>query len=116
MADPEILDTIGIALARLDNLGIVYVHLGEADWDDAPIIPDHYRKSFRRSFRGTLMVAGQYTFERAEAILRARMADLVAFGRPFVANPNLPRRLRESLPLAQFNMETLFGGGAVGYV
>ena len=116
MTDPEILDTIGIALERLDELGIGYVHLGEADWDDAPIIPDHYRKSFRRSFRGSLMVAGQYTFDRAEAILRAGMADLVAFGRPFVANPDLPRRLRENLPLMQFNMETLFGGDAVGYV
>lgn len=116
MADPEILDTIGIALTRLNDLGIGYVHLGEADWDDAPIIPDRYRESFRRSFRNTLMVAGQYTLERAEAILHAGMADLVAFGRSFVANPDLPRRLRENLPLAQFNMENLFGGGAAGYV
>jgi N-ethylmaleimide reductase len=116
MTDPEILDTIDIALARLDGLGIGYVHLGEADWDDAPIIPENYRRTFRRSFRNTLMVAGQYTFESAEAILRDGLADLVAFGRPFVANPDLPRRLREGLPLASFNMDTLFGGGAAGYV
>lgn len=116
MADPEILDTIDIALGRLDDLGIGYVHLGEADWDDAPIIPEHYRRAFRRTFRNTLMVAGQYTFESAEAILRAGLANLVAFGRPFVANPDLPRRLRERLPLVPFKMDTLFGGGAAGYV
>jgi N-ethylmaleimide reductase len=115
MACPEIIDTI-VKLARhLDQLGLAYIHLSEADWDDAPQVPDSFRQELRRAYRGKLIVAGKYDEMRAEKVLSANLADLVAFGRPFIANPDLPRRLAQGIPLAELDPATLFGGTARGY-
>ncbi len=59
--------------------------------------------------------AGRYHQARAEAIPGNGLADLVAFGRPFIANPDFPARLRRDLPLAGFDGATLFGGRDQGY-
>ena len=83
---------------RVDRIGLVYLHLAEADWDDAPAIPDAFRTRLRDAFSGRIVVAGGYTPERAERILTAGHADLVAFGRPFVANPDLPARIATGAP------------------
>jgi N-ethylmaleimide reductase len=115
MADPEIIDTILAAADVLEEQEISYIHLSEADWDDAPVVPDSFRDSLRRRFANTIIVAGRYDYVGASRILEAGHADLVAFGRPFVANPDLPRRLRLGLPLAKPETSSLFGGGAAGY-
>jgi N-ethylmaleimide reductase len=72
-------------------------------------------KALRKRYANTIIVAGRYDFARASQILNAGYADLVAFGRAFVGNPDLPRRLRLGLPLADFQPDTLFGGGAAGH-
>lgn len=84
-------------------------------WDDAPQVPDDFRHALRARFSGRLIVAGRYDKVRAMTILQRGLADLVAFGRPFIANPDLPARLRHNLPLAAFDNTTLFGGGEAGY-
>jgi N-ethylmaleimide reductase len=89
--------------------------LSEADRSDAPILPDSFRDSLRQRFANTIIVAGRYDYVSASRILDSGHADLVAFGRPFVANPDLPRRLRLDLPLAEPKTSALFGGGAAGY-
>ncbi|MGK4623822.1 alkene reductase, partial [Raoultella ornithinolytica] len=102
--------------AWCEQQGIAFIHLAEADWDDAPQIPEQFRQSLRETFSGTLIVAGNYDREKAEKILAAGYADLIAFGRPFIANPDLPHRLAHQLPLAQVrDPATLFGGTATGY-
>lgn len=111
---PEIIPAILHAAAELDAIGCSYIHLSEADWDDAPRVPDSFRQELRRAFSGRLIVAGRYDQERAEKILAAGLADLVAFGRPFIANPDLPARLRNGWPLASLQ-DGLFGGGEQGY-
>ncbi|GAB3332433.1 alkene reductase [Marilutibacter aestuarii] len=116
MACPDILPTILEAAEHLDRRGLAYLHLVEADWDDAPRFPDAFRRDIRARFGGAIIVAGKYDARRARAILADGLADLVAFGRPFVANPDLPRRLREGLPLASLDPATLFGGDARGYI
>jgi N-ethylmaleimide reductase len=98
MACPEIIPAIIEAVRRLDAMGIAYLHLSEADWDDAPQVPEDFRRELRRAFKGALIVAGRYDPSRAQAILAAGLADLVAFGRPFIANPDLPRRYAQGLP------------------
>lgn len=100
---------------RLDSLGLAYLHLSEADWDDAPETPASFRLALRKAFRGAIMCAGQYDEAKVDKVLGAGLADLVAFGRPFIANPDLPRRLRDGIPLADFAPEKLFGGDAAGY-
>lgn len=112
---PEIIPTMLHLARQLDTLGLAYIHLAEADWDDAPSIPDDFRQALRNAYSGRVIVAGKYTSERAQQILSSGMADLVAFGRPFIANPDLPARYAAGLPLAAFDPATLFGGSEQGY-
>ena len=116
MADVEIIPTILKAAAELDRIGVAYIHLAEADWDDAPVVPEDFRHNLRAAYRGRIIVAGKYDRARAAKILADGLADLVAFGRPFLANPDLPRRYAEGLPLAAPDADTLFGGDARGYI
>ncbi|OZG75415.1 alkene reductase [Hahella sp. CCB-MM4] len=112
---PEIVETIQFAADQLNKLSLAYLHLSEADWDDAPQVPEEFRHQLRKVFSGSLIVAGRYDQTKAEQILSSGLADLVAFGRPFIANPDLPSRLRHGWPLAEFNSATLFGGTETGY-
>lgn len=112
---PEIIPTILHLARQLDATGLAYLHLVEADWADAPQIPDAFRAALRQAYQGRVIVAGGYDAARASQVLSDGFADLVAFGRPFIANPDLPRRLRDGLPLAAFDANALFGGDARGY-
>lgn len=111
----EIIPTILHLARQLDATGLAYLHLVEADWADAPQIPDAFRTALRQAYQGRVIVAGGYDAARASQVLSDGFADLVAFGRPFIANPDLPRRLRDGLPLAAFDPKALFGGSAQGY-
>ncbi len=111
-ADPE---TTYLGAARLlARLGVGYIHIAEADWEQAPHMPVAFKRRLRESFPGAMIYAGAYTAERARQALEEGWADLIGFGRPFVANPDLPERLRLGAPLALPERETLFGGGERG--
>jgi 2,4-dienoyl-CoA reductase-like NADH-dependent reductase (Old Yellow Enzyme family) len=71
---------------------------------------------FREIFAGPLISAGGWTFETAEQASEAGVADAFAFGRGFLANPDLPERFRRDAPLNPYNRPTFYGGGAAGYV
>lgn len=111
-ADPE--TTYTAAARLLGDIGVAYIHIAEADWDDAPHMSTAFKRRLREAYAGTLIYAGKYTLERANAALREGWADLIAFGRPFVANPDLPARLRAGAALTPHDRDTLFGGGAAG--
>ena len=99
-------------LALVDALatrGLAYLHLGGGTVDDALLA------EVRARWTGTLIVNGGYDAARAEAVLEGGLADLVAFGAPFIANPDLPDRLRLGLPLAAPDPATFFSGDARGY-
>jgi len=115
MACPDILPTMLEAADFLQATGIAYLHLVEADWDDAPQFTEAFRKEIRARFRRPIIVAGNYDLEKATWVLERGYADFVAFGRPFIANPDLPRRLAENVPLSSFDGASLFGGGDHGY-
>ncbi len=99
----------------LDQIGVGYLHIAEADWEDAPVMPVAFKEALRMIYRGTLIYAGKYTVARAEEALAKGWADLIAFGRPFIANPDLPERLQQGLPLNPPDKATFFGGGAAGF-
>ncbi|WP_144149087.1 alkene reductase [Paraburkholderia sp. BCC1884] len=115
MACPDILPTILEAAEFLQARGVGYLHLVEADWDDAPQFTEDFRQAIRARFTRPIIVAGKYDKARADWVLSKGYADLVAFGRSFVANPDFPRRFEHDLPLAEFDGKTLFGGGEHGY-
>jgi hypothetical protein len=62
-----------------------------------------------------MITAGGYTTETAVSAIEAKLADAVAFGRMFIANPDLPQRIRAGVPLNAFDRSTAYGGGAHGY-
>ena len=68
-----------------------------------------------KHYKGVIFAAGGFKAETAEAVLQADDADLVAFGRDFIANPDLPERLRLQLRLNPYDRPTFFGGTDVGY-
>lgn len=115
MDDPDAPKTILRLAKKLDEIGLAYIHLAEADWDDAPETPDWFRKELRQAYSGSLIVAGGYSPDKANALLQRGLVDAVAFGRPFIANPDLPHRFQEGLPLADFDGNALFGGAEEGY-
>ncbi len=115
MACPDILPTLLEAATFLQGRGIGYLHLVEADWDDAPEFSEEFRRALRKRFTRPIVVAGNYDAQRAQWVIEKGYADLVAFGRPFVANPDLPHRLANDLPLGELDGGTLFGGQAQGY-
>ncbi|MEO1588195.1 MAG: alkene reductase, partial [Bacteroidota bacterium] len=69
----------------------------------------------RQAFQGTLILSGGYEHERAEADLQAGNADLVAFGRPLLANPDLVARMKEGAELNAPNFDTFYSPGEAGY-
>lgn len=112
-SNPEV--TYIEAAKILNSLGILYIHIAEADWDDAPVMSLEFKKMYREAFKGTIIYAGKYTKERAIMALEEGVADLIAFGRPFIANPDLPYRLENDLVLNEARPEFFFGGDEVGY-
>ncbi|APW39561.1 alkene reductase [Rhodoferax koreense] len=118
-SNPEALFTY--VAAQLDALNLAYLHLIEPrvkgnaiddTRDQAPVAA----RLMRRHFSGTIIAAGGFTRESAQAIIEEGTADLVAFGRDFIANPDLPDRLRRNLSLNAYDRDTFYGGSELGYV
>ena len=105
---------------RLAPLRLAFIHVIEGATggarDVAPFDFDALRKRFKRGHEhGAWIVNNGYSRAMALAAVAGGAADMVAFGRPFVSNPDLVRRLRDDAPLAPHQRETLYGGGAAGY-
>jgi N-ethylmaleimide reductase len=100
---------------RLDELGLVYIHVVEGATGGPRDAGAFDFDSLRRRFQNTYIANNGYVLDLANARLAEGKADLFAFGRPFIANPDLVERLRTGVPLAAFDQATLYGGGAAGY-
>jgi N-ethylmaleimide reductase len=103
----------------LAPFGLAYLHVieprvvGNVSDDEIPPVASG---SLRPLFGGPVIAAGGFNGDSADAILTKGDADLVAFGRHFLANPDLPERLRRNLPLNPYDRGTFYYGGAKGYV
>src|SRR5208283_2917473 len=117
--DPE--TTFGSIAEKLNSYALAYLHVVNpaAAAIEKGTEPDSgARRVFelmRGKYRGTLIVAGGFDHETAEDWLRQGKADLIAFGRKFLANPDLPERFRSRAPLNADDPSTYYGGGAKGY-
>lgn len=101
---------------QLDALGLVYLHVVEgATGGTRDVAPFDY-DALRQRFRNAYIANNGYDLALATARLAEGKADLFAFGRPFIANPDLVTRLKTGAPLAAFDPATLYGGGSKGYV
>jgi N-ethylmaleimide reductase len=108
-------------IEALSRRGLAYLHLIEPRAssvgfaDDASVDSADNASLFRHLFDGPMITAGGYTTAMAAAAIKTGRADAVAFGRMFVANPDLPDRIRTGAALNAFDRSTSYGGGAHGY-
>ncbi|TCN75822.1 N-ethylmaleimide reductase [Vibrio crassostreae] len=112
--DATPVETYTAAAVYLNLYKIVYLHIAEVDWDDAPETPKAFKVAVREAFKGVLIYAGKYDSECGEQAVAEGVTDMVGFGRPFVANPDLPARIQNGFPLAPHDPNTLFGGAEKG--
>ena len=101
--------------AELSKLGLAYLHVVDHSAMGAPAVPDSIKASLRQAFKGVYILSGGYDRARAEADLAAGKGDLVAFGRPFIANPDLVARLQSGAPLADPKPDSFYTADAAGY-
>ncbi len=103
-------------LAReLKKIGLVYLHIVDHSSMGAPAVPQSVKDALREAFGPTVILSGGYDADRAEADLEAGKGELVAFGRPFIANPDLVQRLATGAPLAAPDPQTFYTPGEEGY-
>ncbi|MFD9971123.1 alkene reductase [Streptomyces sp. NPDC059017] len=100
-------------LGQLSPRGLAYAHVLEGDMTTKTASVDY--RALRARFSGAFIANNGYDLARAQAAVDAGNADLIAFGTPFLANPDLVRRHRENLPLTAADPTTFYGGGEVGY-
>ncbi len=99
----------------LEKLKLAYLHLVDHSSMGAPEVPQSIRDAMRTAFKGTFIASGGFDKERAEQVLESGQADLVAFGRPFLATPDLVERLDKDLPLNTPDFDTFYTPGEKGY-
>jgi N-ethylmaleimide reductase len=100
---------------QLNALGLTYIHVIEgATGGPRDIAPFDYG-SLRKRFKQAYVANNGYDFELATNVLEADAADLIAFGKPFISNPDLVERLKKGAPLNEWDKATFYGGGAQGY-
>lgn len=100
---------------ELNAIGLVYVHLVDHSSMGAPPVPESMKATFRSVFKRTLILSGGYDAVRAESDLEAGKCDLIAFGRPFLANPDLVTRWKTGAALNVPDMSTFYTPGSKGY-
>jgi N-ethylmaleimide reductase len=113
---PEIEATYKYLAEQLNSLGIAYVHILDHSASGAPPVPVEIKKLIRATFKNSVILCGGYDKEKAETDIQCGLADLVAFGRPFINNPDLPVRFEKNLPMSTtLLMDLFYSPGAKGY-
>lgn len=102
-------------IEALGKRGIAYLHMSEPDWAGGEPYSDAFREKVRACFHGPIIGAGAYTPEKAEGLIEKGLIDAVAFGRDYIANPDLVARLQRKAELNPQRPESFYGGGAEGY-
>ncbi len=102
-------------IEQLGKRGIAYLHMSEPDWAGGEPYTDAFREKVRARFHGPIIGAGAYTVEKAETLIGKGLIDAVAFGRDWIANPDLVARLQRKAELNPQRAESFYGGGAECY-
>jgi N-ethylmaleimide reductase len=119
--EPDPMPLYSHVVKALDPLGLAYLHFIEPRSSGAGRAEVNHQNVpsamvlFRPLWSGKLITAGGFTGEAAEAAITAGHADAIAFGRIFISNPDLPRRLARGYPLTPYNRATFYGGEEAGY-
>lgn len=115
--DEETIPTFEYIIKKLNDYNLAYVHLSEpfTDVSDVPFAVTEIAKHFRPLYNGTLMINTNFDQDKGNEILVDGNADLVAYGKPFVSNPDLVERFEQHLELADWDKDTFYTTGKKGY-
>lgn len=102
-------------IAELNTVGLAWIHVVDHSSMGAPAVSPTLKAAIRAAFKGKYILSGGYDLARANADLEAGRGDLVAFGRPFISNPDLVRALQSGQALAAPDSSTFYTPGAKGY-
>jgi len=112
---PEMEADYTYLVTQLNAQGLLYIHLVDHSSMGSPEVPASIKAMFRKEFKGKLILSGDYDATHAENDLAAGKCDLVAVGRPFLANPDLVARWQSGAALNELDMNTFYTPGAKGY-
>jgi N-ethylmaleimide reductase len=112
---PEMEADYSYLAEKLNAAGLMYVHLVDHSSAGAPKVPDSMKATFRNVFKRTLILSGGYDAERAESDLAAGKGDLIAVGKPLLANPDLIDRWKAGAPTNVPDPSTFYTPGPKGY-
>ncbi|MCE1165995.1 MAG: alkene reductase [Bacteroidetes bacterium] len=114
---PEIHDTYAYLAEELDKIGLVYIHIADHSAMGAPEVPRDIKQEIRNRFKNTIILSGGYNKETAAEELGKGIADVVAFGRPFINNPDLVERFINGWPLSsELNFDAFYTPDEKGYI
>lgn len=112
---PEVEEQYTALVKTFSEMGLLYVHVLDHSSMGSPPLPAAMKKSLRETFNGPFILAGGLDAVSAEKTLSENQADLTAFGRAFLANPDLVKRMQTNAPLNKPDMETFYTPGPKGY-
>ncbi|MBT8316653.1 MAG: alkene reductase [Lutibacter sp.] len=116
--DEETIPLFEYVMEKLNNYNLAYVHLSEpfTDVSNVEYAVKNIAKHFRPIYKGTLIINSNFDQEKGNKIIEDNLADLVAYGKLFISNPDLPKRFSENLPLTKWDSETFYSdSGEKGY-
>ena len=108
-------DTFEYIAGEMKKLELVYIHIVDHSSIGAPEVTQSVKNKIANAFGGTIIASGGYDKEKAEKVLNENKGDLVAFGRPYISNPDLVDRLQNDLELNQPDFDTFYTPGEKGY-
>jgi len=116
--DEETIPTFEYIVNRLNEYNLAYLHLSEpfVPVDNVPYAVAEVAKHFRPLYKGTLIINKGFNQEKGNQIITEGLADLVAFGVPFISNPDLPERFAQNAGLNTPDKNTFYAGGVKGYI
>lgn len=115
--DEETIPTFDYIVEKLNSYDLAYLHLSEpfTDVSHLPFAETQIAKRYRPKYNGTIIINGGFDQEKGNKVIADGDADMVAFGKPFISNPDLVERFSQNIPLDEWDESTFYSGGAEGY-
>jgi N-ethylmaleimide reductase len=115
--DEESIPTFDYIVSRLNDYNLAYLHLSEPFNDVTDVVgaEPHIARRYRPIYRGTLMINTAFDRNKGNTVLDENMADLVAYGKPYISNPDLVERFAAKADIAHWDESTFYTTGSKGY-
>ena len=108
-------DTFEYLASEMGKIGLLYIHIVDHSAMGAPEVPSRVKMKMKEAFEGPVIASGGRDTEKGEAAIESGEGDLVAYGRPFISNPDMLHRMQNSIPLADPDFDTFYTPGEKGY-